>query len=401
VRPGQGVRAGDLLATVSRPELHAQARQAEAGVLEAEREVDALRAERDTRAQALPLQERRAQADLRAAEARLALVRAGSRPEEIERAESSLQAAQAELERLKAGARPQEIAQAEAAVRDARANRDALQKDAARKRALVEKGIAAQKELERAEADLAAAQAGLETKEQALDLLKAGFRPEEIRAQESRVREVQAQVRQARAGSRPEEIREAEAAVAAAEAALDQAKAARSELRALESRLHSADARAAAAHEQARAARETAARTAVRAPLGGVVVQVLANPGDGVSEQSPVAVILNRSAFRAVLEVPAAHRAAAAPGTLAEISVPGLPGVRFAGVVRALVAQANPETGSVPAEVWITDPGHRLAEGMAVNAQLRGRRADRRLFVPASALFAREGEHFVYRLEGE
>src|SRR5437868_5683615 len=43
VRPGQEVKAGQLLATVSRPELGALARQAGAGVREAERELEALR----------------------------------------------------------------------------------------------------------------------------------------------------------------------------------------------------------------------------------------------------------------------------------------------------------------------------------------------------------------------
>ena len=51
-------------------------------------------------------------------------------------------------------------------------------------------------------------------------------------------------------------------------------------------------------------------------------------------------------------------------------------------------------------EVWINDPRHRLAEGMAVNAQLLVRRAERRVFIPTSALFAREGERFAYRIEG-
>src|SRR5205823_8676509 len=56
---------------------------------------------------------------------------------------------------------------------------------------------------------------------------------------------------------------------------------------------------------------------------------------------------------------------------------------------------------TLPAEVWISDPQHRLAEGMPVNARLFARRVDRRLFVPTSALFDREGERFVYRVEGD
>lgn len=401
VRTGQRVKAGELLATVSRTDLQALAQQSEAGVREAEREVDALRAERETRARNLPLQEQKAEADLAAAEAHLALLRAGSRPEEVERAEAAVQAEQAELDRLRAGSRPQEVAQAEAAVRDARANRDALQKDAARKRSLYEKGIVAAKEAERAEADLAAGQANLEQKEQALSLAKAGSRPEEIRAQENRVKEAQAQLRQARAGNRPEEIREAEAALIGARTAVEQARASRAELRALDDRIASARARVDAARQQTRAARVTAGRTEIRAPIAGVVTQLLARSGEGVSEQSPVAQILNTTAYRAVLEIPASHRAEAQPGTPVEVRVPGLAGSRFNGSIRTLLAAANTETGFLPAEVWISDPQHRLAQGMAVDAVLRRSHAGSGLFVPSRALFAREGEQYVYVIRGD
>ena len=401
VRPGQAVKTGELLATVSRSDLQALARQSEAGVREAEREVDALRAERDTRARGLPLLEQKAQADQSAAESRLALLRAGSRPEEVERAEAAVQTEQADLDRLRAGARPQEIVQAEAAVRDARANRDALQKDAARKRALFEKGIVAAKDVERTDADLAAAQSNLEQKDQALSLVRAGSRPEEIRAQENRLKQAQAQLRQVRSGSRPEEIREGEAALAAAKTAVEQARATREELCALDDRIASARARVDAARQQTQAARATAGRVDLRAPISGVVTQVIAHSGEGVSEQSPVALILNSSAYRAVLEIPASHRAAAAPGTPVDVRAPGLAGFRFSGTIRSLLSSANAETGFLPAEVWINDSQHRLAQGMAVDAVLRTRHSGHGLFVPSRAIFAREGEHYVYVIRDE
>ena len=399
VRTGQQVQAGDLLAVVSRSDLAAATRQAQAGVREAEREVDALRAERGVKARALPLEEQKAKADVAAAEAHLALLRAGSRAEQIEQAEAAVQTAQADLDRLRAGNRPQEIAQAEAAVRDARANRDALQKDLTRKRALLEKGIVAAKDVERADADLATAQANLEQKQEALSLVRAGSRPEEIRAQENRLREAQALLRQTKAGSRPEEIREGEAALAAANSGLEQARAAREELKALDQRIASAEARVEAARQQTAAARDTAARTELRAPISGTVTEVIARSGEGVSEQSPVVRILNTSAYRAVLEVPASQRAAARTGTAVEIHAPGLPGSRFSGVIRTLLSEANGETGFLPAEVWISDPQHRLAQGMAVDATIRTTGGGQHLFVPSRALFSREGERYVYRIE--
>lgn len=398
VQPGQSVAMGALLVTINRPDLGALVRGAEAGLREAEHEVTALHSERTTRSQTLMLQERRAAANREAARSHLELLRAGSRPEEIAQAEAGLQAAEADLERLRNGSRPQEIAQAEAMVRDARANRTALQKDAARKSTLFEQGIVAARDVERSAADLAAAESTLETRLQALSLLRAGTRPEEIRVQEQRVREAQATLQLVRAGRRSEEIREGEAAVVAADADLAQARAAREEVRSLDQRLRSAAARVDAAREQLRIARATAARVEVRSPLGGEVAQVLVGPGDGVTEQGPVVVIRNRDAYRAVLDVPPARRGAAAPGTPAEIHVAGLPDAGLRGTVRSLLGTASPETGLLTAEVWLTDPGHRLAEGMAVQARLLPRGRARRLLVPTSAVLAREGESFVYRI---
>jgi RND family efflux transporter MFP subunit len=399
VRAGQTVRTGDVLATVSRPDLQALVRQAGASQQEMERDVEALRAERRTRAEALPLLEQKARADLSAAQAHAALIRAGSRPEEIERAQAALQAEQATLDRLKAGAPPQEIAQAEAAVRDARANRDALRKDAARKHTLFDKQVVAEKDVERADADLTTAQANLDTKEQLLSLVRAGTRPEEIRAQESRVREADAQLRQARAGARPEELREVEAAISAAQSGVDQARAARSELHSLDQKIRAAESRVEAARGGREVAGSAARRAEIRSPMDGVVRQVLVNVGDGIAEQSPVVEIVNRNAFRAVLDLPAGSGGLVRPGVRAEITAPGVPGVTFPGVVRTLLPAVNAETGLIPVEVWITDRAHRLTEGMAVDARFFVRRDDRRLFVPSRAIFAREGERFVYVIQ--
>jgi HlyD family secretion protein len=399
VRPGDTVRAGQLLAVVSRADLAAAVRQAAAGVREAEREVEALGSEYEASVRSLPLEEKKAVAELKGAESHAALVRAGSRAEEIERAEAALKAEQADLERLRAGARPQEIAQAEAAVRDASAARQALQKDLARKRTLYERGIAAGKEVERAEADLATAQATLDTRQQALALLRAGNRPEEIRVQENKVKEAEAQLRQVRAGARPQEIAEAEAAEMAARAAVEQVTQSRERLRSRERRLAAARERVAAAREQARAAFETASRTDIRSPLAGVVTQVLVAPGDGVAEQSPVVEVMNRDALRAVLDVSPTQRTLIRPGISAELAVSGLPGVKLTGSVRTVLAQANPETGLLPVEVWVSDPQHRLAEGMSVRARIPAAAAGpsgRRPTVPTGALFSREGDQFVY-----
>src|SRR6185369_10116748 len=112
-----------------------------------------------------------------------------------------------------------------------------------------------------------------------------------IRAQEARVREAQAQLKQAKAGARPEEIREANAVLAEARADSDAARVARLDLIAMDQRIRAAQAHTDASRQQLNTANVTSGRQQTISPLDGVVTQVLVNPGDGVSEQTPLVIV--------------------------------------------------------------------------------------------------------------
>src|SRR3990170_3179079 len=68
-------------------------------------------------------------AEVQAAQAALAELQAGSRPEEIAQAEAAAQRAQSHLEELLSGSRPEEVAAAEAAVESAQAEANRWQSD--------------------------------------------------------------------------------------------------------------------------------------------------------------------------------------------------------------------------------------------------------------------------------
>jgi len=102
---------------------------------------------------------RAAKARVAIAEARLDLVRAGSRPQEIERAEAN-------------------VAEARAALRNA-------EQELARQRGLDERGLTAKSSVDQAAARADEAAARLQAAEEALALARAGFRDQEIAAAEA------------------------------------------------------------------------------------------------------------------------------------------------------------------------------------------------------------------------
>jgi HlyD family secretion protein len=399
LQPGDRVTAGQVLASVFRSDLEAEAHKAAAAVAEVRRDVAALEAQLPLQEATVAAQTKQAAMALVEAQAKRDRVRAGSRPEEIERAEAQLASAQAELERLRSGPRPPEIRQVEAALRDADAEVELARRSAVRLTTLVEKGVAAAKERERAEADLARAQATQASAREALALLREGTRAEELRAQEARVRDAQAQVSLLRRGARPEEIREAEAAVAQAEAKRDEIEAQRQATVVLRTQIRAARERLRAAEAAAAAARSIARQTLIAAPISGIVSRVIAARGEVVQPGAPIAELESRQTLRSRLQVPAAYQARLRPGSPVTLSLPHQPGVRYTGRVRVIDPAVDVQTGTVTAEVWLANREGNLRSGMVVAAAVRGRDAAASLVIPSQSVSAMEGEQYVYRLD--
>ncbi len=114
-------------------------------------------------------------------------------------AAAQLGAAEAGLAELRVGARPQEIAQAEAAVRSARQRAEEARRDAERTQALFDGGAVSRQALDRARTAADVADAALEQAEQTLALVREGPRAESVRAQEARVEQARANLARAEA----------------------------------------------------------------------------------------------------------------------------------------------------------------------------------------------------------
>jgi HlyD family secretion protein len=114
-------------------------------------------------------------------------------------AAAQLQGAEARLAELRRGSRPQEVLQAEAAVRSARQRADEAGRDADRTQKLFGGGAVSQQALDRALTTRDVADATLDQAQQTLALVREGPRVETVRAQEAMVQQARANVARAEA----------------------------------------------------------------------------------------------------------------------------------------------------------------------------------------------------------
>ncbi len=113
--------------------------------------------------------------------------------QELAAAAARLAAAQANLARLQAGYRPQEVREAQAAVAQAQADHDDKEREFRRFQALFERRVVAAQTRDRAEAALLMAREALNRARERYDLLRAGFRQEDIEQARAEVRLAEAQ----------------------------------------------------------------------------------------------------------------------------------------------------------------------------------------------------------------
>jgi HlyD family secretion protein len=116
----------------------------------------------------------------------------------VSQAEAGLRAAEARLALIQLGARDQEIAQARSAVADAEATRALAEKQLQRQTALFARELVPQSEVDVAVKNLESATARLEAERERLSLVERRFLPEEVAVAEAQAAEARAAVSVAR-----------------------------------------------------------------------------------------------------------------------------------------------------------------------------------------------------------
>ena len=131
---------------------------------------------------------------------------------------------------------------------------------------------------------------------------------------------------------------------------------------------------------------KTQARTTITAPLGGVVVELLAREGMTVSPGMTLFRINGLSTVWANAEVPESQAALLRPGVKVQVRSPAVPGTTFEGKVQAILPDVSAVTRTLKARLELANPGSRLVPGMFVTMQFMDMRAEKALLIPSEAV---------------
>lgn len=284
----------------------------------------------------------------------------------VQQAEAALAAAQAQLAQVKAGARPEEIAALEAELKAAQAGvtgavaqRDELKAGSTEARVTA------------AEAQLAAAQAQAWQAKDVYD--QYGWRlgdaaTTQWHAAQAAVTAAEAQVTQAKDSS-PAQERAADAAVWAAAAQRDavQARLALAKAGATPEQIAAAEAAVRQAEAALAAAQTVLERTELRAPFAGTVTLVAVKVGDLASAAQPAVTLatLDRLQVR-TKDLTEKEIVRVQVGQAAIVTVDALPGREFPGHVSEIGLEAVNYRGDItyPVVVVLDGPAPELRLGM-------------------------------------
>ncbi len=300
------------------------------------------------------LEARRAGAAARVAAETAALERArnGPRREEIDASRAALDSVRARLALLRAGSRPEEVRAAAADLAAAEAELARAVEDASRRRELFDAGAVTRDELDASLAARDRLEARRNASRARADLVGAGSRKEEIDEAAADVARREADLALLVAGTRPEEV-------AAAEARLEEARAG---LAALDADL---------------------AERVVRSP-GRAILEVLSvRPGDVLAANAPVARLLRAGDLWVKVFVPETSIGAVTLGGGAAVTVDSFPGRTFRGKVASIGSQAEYTPRNVQSaderrhqvfavKVVVEDPEGVFKSGMAADVELDG-----------------------------
>jgi len=364
---GDTVAAGQMLARLEIPELLSRRDQIQAQLSQAQ--------ERLTESQvAMELERKRVTGDLQDATA-------------------AREAAQASLKQLQDGARPEEIAQAQSRLNRTEAQHADAQRNFNRQQELFTQGFVSKDAVDRAQTQLDLANSDVDSAREALALLKAGARKEELDAAKARLRQAEVQLTLAQSGDL--RLQQAQSRLRQAAGNVTQLRSALNEV---ENSVHDAD---------------------IVAPTAGVVIargveagtMVISATG-GFSQGTTIVTIADLSRMQVDIDLNEVDVAKIRVDSEAGVEADALRGQEFAGHVTrissaALSAQSTSSgLGSAQVvkflvEVTLDAPGKELRPGMSAKVTIKGESHKATLYLPREAVIKRESGEYVKQITDE
>lgn len=142
------------------------------------------------------------------------------------------------------------------------------------------------------------------------------------------------------------------------------------------------------------------AASPVKAAITGTVTAVNADPGATVSPQMPLFRLGNIDELVVTTQVPERFLYLVEQGQRAEISTTAAPGRSFQARVTSLSPVVNPTTRTLQVKLSLTEASP-VKAGMFVGIRLITSTEKDALMIPEKALVRRNGETFVYRVQGD
>jgi RND family efflux transporter MFP subunit len=363
VREGDTVQAGQLIATLDTSQLMSQLRQAQAQVGSARA---ALNQSTSTLAQAR----------------RNAAVGPTRTTSAVRSAEAQLRSAKSQLQKALNGARPEERRQAESNVASAKSNLETAEKELERIRVLVNEGAMAGNRLDQQQNAVASARTQYQNALEALNLVKAGARSEDIESARETVRQAEEALRTAQAQKQldpllQDQIQSAQAAIEASRSQLESAQAAVSLVQ------------------------QNISDMQIRAPFSGKILGKPAQAGTVVGAGTSVARLIGGSGIYFNGQVPATMVDQVRQGMPVQVTIDGLPNKTFMGNV-ATISPLGQSVGRLFAvRVQIAGESFGVRAGMFAHGNVQMRTIQNATIVPVDAVVGKGQDKFVYYIDGD
>jgi multidrug resistance efflux pump len=273
-------------------------------------------------------------AQRKAAEAVLRKLENGPRVEEIAAARAAVASQQARVNRMRKGYRAEEIARASSEVESWRADLENARQELVRERALLDKGATTMAAYDAAVAKYNRLQAQVNAATANLQLMEAGYRPEEVAETEADLDRLQANLDLLLAGTRQEDLDEANSKIEGLTAQIDELDVMRAE------------------------------RTVV-APERAIVEILSVRPGDIVAPNQTVARVLRADDLWVKAYISEVDLGRIKLGQKVQVTIDTFPARRFSGEVTHIASAAE----FTPRNVQTIDERRHQVFGFRVRVQ--------------------------------
>ncbi|MFO7893297.1 MAG: efflux RND transporter periplasmic adaptor subunit [Longimicrobiales bacterium] len=148
-----------------------------------------------------------------------------------------------------------------------------------------------------------------------------------------------------------------------------------------------------------REARLDLQRTRVRAPFPGRVASVNVVPGQLVSQGAELMTVIDLSPIKVQVQVLEGELTHLAPGGKAELRFSAFPDRVFTGTIETINPMVEQNTRTAKVTVVVSNPDGRILPGMYARVRLEARRVPDRILVPRSAILERDRRTMLFVYE--